>query len=202
MACRRAVVKDAQSRGLPVLDATCPLVSKVHNQGKRYVAHGRKLILIGHAGHPEVEGTMGQVGAPVHSGSVRGRRRRADDPDRHAGRLHHPDDALHRRHQEHHRRAQAQVHRHRRAGDHRHLLRDAESPDRGARAGQGRRRHPGRRREEQFELQPPGRDRPRGRRAELSASPTAASSIRHGSRARTRSASPPAPRRRSSWSRT
>ncbi len=41
------------------------LVSKVHNQGKRYVAHGRRLILIGHAGHPEVEGTMGQVGAPV-----------------------------------------------------------------------------------------------------------------------------------------
>jgi 4-hydroxy-3-methylbut-2-enyl diphosphate reductase len=50
---------------LPVLDATCPLVSKVHNQGKRYVAQGRTLILIGHAGHPEVEGTMGQVGAPV-----------------------------------------------------------------------------------------------------------------------------------------
>ena len=62
----QAVVKDAQSRGLPVLDATCPLVSKVHNQGKRYVTHGRTLILIGHAGHPEVEGTMGQVGAPVH----------------------------------------------------------------------------------------------------------------------------------------
>jgi len=61
----QAVVKDAQARGLPVLDATCPLVSKVHNQGKRYVAHGRELILIGHAGHPEVEGTMGQVGAPV-----------------------------------------------------------------------------------------------------------------------------------------
>ncbi len=38
----------------------------MHNQGKRYVAHGRTLILIGHAGHPEVEGTMGQVGAPVH----------------------------------------------------------------------------------------------------------------------------------------
>jgi len=62
----QSVVKDAQKRGLPVLDATCPLVSKVHNQGKRYVAHGRALILIGHAGHPEVEGTMGQVGAPVH----------------------------------------------------------------------------------------------------------------------------------------
>lgn len=62
----QAVVKDAQARGLPVLDATCPLVSKVHSQGKRYVAQGRALILIGHAGHPEVEGTMGQVGAPVH----------------------------------------------------------------------------------------------------------------------------------------
>jgi 4-hydroxy-3-methylbut-2-enyl diphosphate reductase len=61
----RTVVETAQSRALPVLDATCPLVSKVHNQGKRYVAHGRQLILIGHAGHPEVEGTMGQVGAPV-----------------------------------------------------------------------------------------------------------------------------------------
>jgi 4-hydroxy-3-methylbut-2-en-1-yl diphosphate reductase len=60
-----SVVAEAKSRGLPVLDATCPLVSKVHMQGKRYVARGRKLILIGHAGHPEVEGTMGQVGAPV-----------------------------------------------------------------------------------------------------------------------------------------
>src|SRR5580693_10346059 len=52
----QSVVKTAQDRGLPVLDATCPLVSKVHNQGKRYVSHGRTLILIGHAGHPEVEG--------------------------------------------------------------------------------------------------------------------------------------------------
>jgi 4-hydroxy-3-methylbut-2-enyl diphosphate reductase len=60
-----AVVKEAADRGLPVLDATCPLVSKVHMQGKRYVSQGRRLILIGHAGHPEVEGTMGQVGAPV-----------------------------------------------------------------------------------------------------------------------------------------
>jgi len=61
----RAVVDEAAARGLPVLDATCPLVTKVHNQGKRYVAQGRTLILIGHAGHPEVEGTMGQIEAPV-----------------------------------------------------------------------------------------------------------------------------------------
>lgn len=62
----QAVVNDAESRNLPVLDATCPLVSKVHSQGKRYVGQGRTLILIGHAGHPEVEGTMGQVGGPTH----------------------------------------------------------------------------------------------------------------------------------------
>lgn len=62
----QTVVKEAEGRSLPVLDATCPLVSKVHSQGKRYVSSGRTLILIGHAGHPEVEGTMGQVGAPVH----------------------------------------------------------------------------------------------------------------------------------------
>ena len=56
----------ARGRGLPVLDATCPLVSKVHAQGRRYVASGRALVLIGHAGHPEVEGTLGQIDAPIH----------------------------------------------------------------------------------------------------------------------------------------
>ena len=61
----RSVVNEAADRGLPVLDATCPLVSKVHAQGKRYVSRGRTLILIGHAGHPEVEGTLGQVDGPV-----------------------------------------------------------------------------------------------------------------------------------------
>src|SRR5262245_44275676 len=62
----KAVINDAMQRGLPVLDATCPLVTKVHNQGKRYVSNGRTLILIGHAGHPEVEGTMGQIPGPVY----------------------------------------------------------------------------------------------------------------------------------------
>jgi 4-hydroxy-3-methylbut-2-enyl diphosphate reductase len=61
----RSVEEEAAQRGLPVLNATCPLVTKVHNQGKRYMAKGRMLILIGHAGHPEVEGTMGQVSGPV-----------------------------------------------------------------------------------------------------------------------------------------
>src|SRR6201984_2124572 len=61
----RSVEEEAAARGLPVLNATCPLVTKVHNQGKRYMSKGRTLILIGHAGHPEVEGTMGQISAPV-----------------------------------------------------------------------------------------------------------------------------------------
>src|SRR5438045_8668719 len=61
----KSVEQEASTRGLPVLNATCPLVTKVHNQGKRYVGQGSKLILIGHAGHPEVEGTRGQSPARV-----------------------------------------------------------------------------------------------------------------------------------------
>lgn len=62
----RAVEEDAAGRRLPVLDATCPLVSKVHHEGRRYRAMGRTVILIGHAGHPEVEGTLGQIPGEVH----------------------------------------------------------------------------------------------------------------------------------------
>lgn len=62
----RAVVAEAQARNLPALDATCPLVTKVHHQARRYVAQGRTLVLIGHAGHPEVEGTLGQIEGTVH----------------------------------------------------------------------------------------------------------------------------------------
>ena len=61
----RSVEEEAAGRGLPVLNATCPLVTKVHNQGKHYVGQGRTLILIGHAGHPEVVGTIGQIPGPV-----------------------------------------------------------------------------------------------------------------------------------------
>jgi 4-hydroxy-3-methylbut-2-enyl diphosphate reductase len=61
----REVEADAQARGLRVLNATCPLVAKVHIQGRQYAASGRVVILIGHAGHPEVEGTMGQIDGRV-----------------------------------------------------------------------------------------------------------------------------------------
>ncbi|MHB8884630.1 MAG: 4-hydroxy-3-methylbut-2-enyl diphosphate reductase [Methylovirgula sp.] len=62
----RAVEEEAADLGLPVIDATCPLVAKVHGQGERYVKEGRAVVLIGHAGHPEVEGTMGRIPGPVH----------------------------------------------------------------------------------------------------------------------------------------
>jgi 4-hydroxy-3-methylbut-2-enyl diphosphate reductase len=62
----RAVERDATERGLDVLDATCPLVTKVHVEGRRYAKEGRAVILIGHDGHPEVEGTLGQIDGEVH----------------------------------------------------------------------------------------------------------------------------------------
>ena len=56
----RAVRQEADKRSLKVFDATCPLVTKVHMEVTRYSTEGRECVLIGHAGHPEVEGTMGQ----------------------------------------------------------------------------------------------------------------------------------------------
>jgi 4-hydroxy-3-methylbut-2-enyl diphosphate reductase len=57
----KAVPATAEERGLSYLDATCPLVSKVHRQAERHVERGRHILFIGHAGHPEVIGTFGQV---------------------------------------------------------------------------------------------------------------------------------------------
>lgn len=57
----KAVPHKAEQRGLSYLDATCPLVSKVHRQAERLVAAGRHILFVGHAGHPEVIGTFGQV---------------------------------------------------------------------------------------------------------------------------------------------
>ena len=60
------VVVQARRLGLKTVDATCPLVSKVHQQLQRFARMGRVLVMIGHAGHEEVEGTVGQVNRPVH----------------------------------------------------------------------------------------------------------------------------------------
>jgi 4-hydroxy-3-methylbut-2-en-1-yl diphosphate reductase len=62
----RLVEREADERGLPVIDATCPLVSKVHSEGQRYAEKGCEIVLIGHAGHPEIEGTMGRINGRVH----------------------------------------------------------------------------------------------------------------------------------------
>ena len=65
----QAVEKEAQRRGLKIFDATCPLVTKVHLEVVRYAREGREVILIGHAGHPEVEGTMGRF-ETSHGGRI------------------------------------------------------------------------------------------------------------------------------------
>ena len=62
----RSVENEAKRRGLAAIDATCPLVKKVHLEGQRYTAQGREVVLIGHPGHPEVVGTLGQIPGRVH----------------------------------------------------------------------------------------------------------------------------------------
>ena len=78
-----SVVEAAADRGLEVIDATCPLVSKVHKEGQNHVGKGRQVILIGHAGHPEVEGTQGQIpgGVLLVTDPVDVAKLRVDDPD-------------------------------------------------------------------------------------------------------------------------
>ena len=65
----RAVQQDAEQRSLKVFDATCPLVTKVHMEVLRYAKRGQECILIGHEGHPEVEGTMGRYDTS-HGGKI------------------------------------------------------------------------------------------------------------------------------------
>ena len=168
MAWPRAVEEEAARRGLNVIDATCPLVSKVHNQANRYVRDARQLILIGHAGHPEVEGTKGRIRGAGASGADRGRCRKARDPARHAGRLCDADDAERGRHPRHHRGAGAEILRRGRPGHARYLLCDAKPAKRGARPVQARRRAAGGGGQQQFQFQPPARNRRRFRHPQLS----------------------------------
>jgi 4-hydroxy-3-methylbut-2-enyl diphosphate reductase len=62
----QAVRREAESRGLKVFDATCPLVTKVHVEVAKMREQGREIVMIGHRGHPEVEGTMGQSEGGMH----------------------------------------------------------------------------------------------------------------------------------------
>jgi 4-hydroxy-3-methylbut-2-enyl diphosphate reductase len=62
----KRVREEAEARGLRVFDATCPLVTKVHAEVEKMRGQGREIVMIGHAGHPEVEGTMGQCDGGIH----------------------------------------------------------------------------------------------------------------------------------------
>ena len=104
----KSVPAEAQARNLLAIDATCPLVTKVHREAEIHHRRGRDVILVGHAGHPEVVGTIGQL--PVGSVVLVEIRRRCRAPAA-ARRRHscfrHPDDAVDRRYQGNRRRADA-----------------------------------------------------------------------------------------------
>ena len=101
----KSVPVEADRRHLISLDATCPLVSKVHREAERHHGAGRHIVLIGHAGHPEVIGTMGQLPAgAVTLVEIDRRCRTAGAAEGTQRRLHHADDAGRRRGGGHHRR--------------------------------------------------------------------------------------------------
>lgn len=80
----KKVADEAAARNLPVIDATCPLVAKVHKEAQKYERGGNEIVLIGHDGHPEVEGTRGRVSSYVHLVSTVDdvKRLRIRDPER------------------------------------------------------------------------------------------------------------------------
>ena len=128
---------DAERRGLRTIDATCPLVTKVHREAVKFAAEGYTIVLIGHAGHEEVEGTMGE--APEHIVLVE---TEADvdalEVERsRARRLHLADDAVGRRDPRDHHPAAREVPGDHRSAHRRHLLRHDQPP--GGRQADGRR---------------------------------------------------------------
>ena len=153
----------AAARGLTTIDATCPLVTKVHAQVIRYAAEGFTVILVGHEGHEEVVGTMGEApDAVVLVQTVAGRR--AARAARHRpDRLLDADDALGRRDGRHRRGPAPPLPAAPRAGEERHLLRDDEPPVGGARDAAAGRPAARDRLAQQLELEPAGRGRPRRR---------------------------------------
>ena len=153
------VEDEAERRNLPVIDATCPLVTKVHKEGRNHARKGREVILIGHAGHPEVEGTQGRIPGGVHLVSSTDDVRDIAVRDSDQGRLRHPDHTQRRRYPRHHRSpppAFPEDHGTRRQG---HLLRDAKPPAGGSRTRGARRHASGGGCPQQLELELAARDR-------------------------------------------
>ena len=99
-----SVHENAEKRQLRTIDATCPLVTKVHVEARKFAAEGYTIVLIGHEGHEEVEGTTGEAPGENRPGADRGRRRRSRGGGSRPDRLHHPDHPVGRRDQLDHRR--------------------------------------------------------------------------------------------------
>ena len=146
----KSVREDAAGRNIVILDATCPLVSKVHKEAILHFRRGHDIVLVGHAGHPEVEGTMGQLPQGRHQPGRDGRgcpHLRAARPEQ--PRLDHADDALDRRHVGDRGGAEGAFPDHRRAAQGRHLLRH-DQPSGGGEARRSCRRSHDRRRCAEF----------------------------------------------------
>ena len=159
-----SVHANAEARGLRTIDATCPLVTKVHVQARRYAADGYTVILIGHAGHEEVVGTMGEIPDSIVLVESKEQVAALELPARDEARLRHADDALGRRDRRGDRRAPRAVPRDPRAAARGHLLRHLEPPVGGQGAAREDRPAARDRLAELVELEPPGRDRARRRR--------------------------------------
>ena len=99
-----AVRAAADARHLTTIDATCPLVTKVHTQARRFAERGYQVVLIGHAGHEEVEGTTGEAPDAIVLVESVADAEQLELSRRHAHRLHHADDTLGRRDERDHRR--------------------------------------------------------------------------------------------------
>ena len=133
----KAVPERAKARNMFYLDATCPLVSKVHAEARDHLDKGLEIVLIGHAGHPEVVGTLGQLPPEAASLIETAADARAFTPPRpRAARLHHADHPLGRRHRRHGRHPERALPGHRRPEERGHLLRHHQP----AGGGEGHRR--------------------------------------------------------------
>ena len=194
----KSVPADARARNFFSLDATCPLVTKVHREAAIHFKRGREILLIGHSHHPEVVGTLGQLppGAVTLIETAQDAATfTPKDPEQ--SRLRDPDHAVDRRHRRDRRDAEGAVSEHLRPAQGRHLLRHHQPPARGQEGGAGGRRPDRGRRAELVEFAAAARSRRTRRLPGLGAGAARRRSrLDACSRASRASASPPAPRRR------
>ena len=148
---------EAAERGLKTIDATCPLVTKVHHEARRFADDDYDILLIGHEGHEEVEGTAGEAPANITLGAESRRCRRRRGPRSQQGRLAVPDHAVGRRDDGDGRPDPATVPQPARPAVGRHLLRHPEPSAGGQGDRQGRRPGAGRRLGQLQQLGPAGR---------------------------------------------